>query len=87
MRAAVLAASFASFLWTGSAIAQPLLEERLILVGAREPATPEFAAAPPAAPGFQTKITRASIRDHLRDYRVRVRQDGLAVYKRFAFGR
>jgi hypothetical protein len=47
----------------------------------------QFGAAPPAAIGFQTRIVRASLRDHLRDYRVRVLQDGLAVQKRFTFGR
>ena len=69
------------------AIAQPVLEERLILTAAREPSIPEFTTTAPASPVFQTKITRSSIRDHLRDYRVRVRQDGLALQKRFAIGR
>ena len=87
MRAALLAIAF---LCAAPAVAQPLLEERLLLGNPRylePPAGPEFTPAPVAAPGFQTRIVRASIRDHLRDYRVRVLPDGLAVQKRFTIGR
>jgi hypothetical protein len=51
-----------------------------------EPAA-ELAVTAPAQPVFRTKISRPSIRDHLREYRVRVRNDGIAVHKRFAVGR
>ena len=47
----------------------------------------DVTSVPPAPMSFQTRIVRASLRDHLRDYRVRVLQDGLAVQKRFTFGR
>ena len=85
MRRPIKAALTAFLFSAGSAAAQPVLEERL-LFRADVPAQPQFSPAPPPS-GFQTRIVRASIRDHLRDYRVRVLQDGFAVQKRFTIGR
>jgi hypothetical protein len=66
------------------AVAQAELDLRV----PREAQPPlEIAAAPAHTPVFQTKISRPSIRDHLREYRVRVRNDGIAVHKRFTIGR
>ena len=74
--------------WVGPTLAQPMLEESVVLNPPRYFEAPAaFTAAAPAANGFQTRITRASLRDHLRDYRVRVLQDGFAVQKRFTIGR
>ena len=64
------------------AMAQPALDERLV----RQQEAPEFQSAP-APTGFQTRITRSSIRDHLRDYRVRPLQDGVLVQRRFTIGK
>ena len=86
MRCALLAALSVV---AGPACAQPTLEEWFVLQPPRhvDSAAPEFSASAPRPTGFQTRIMRASIRDHLRDYRVRVLQDGFAVQRRFTVGR
>jgi hypothetical protein len=76
----------AALLIPGLAMAQPVLEERLVLTPVRLFERPAFQSSPPPS-GFQTRITRSSIRDHLRDYRVRPLQDGVVVQRRFTIGK